>query len=58
MVSLCYVLSNQGSLEQAFGNLFLAQAYELDLSVVCVKAAVEQRKIQSSLFDDFFFINV
>lgn len=45
MVSLCYVLSNQGSLEQVFGNLFLAQAYELDLSVVCVKAALDQRQI-------------
>lgn len=45
MVSLCSVLSNQGSLEQAFGNLLPAQAYELDLSVVCVKAVLEQREI-------------
>lgn len=45
---LCYMLSNQGSLEQAFGNLFPAQAYELDLSLVCVKAALEHREIERS----------
>lgn len=45
MISLCYVLSNQGSLEQAFRNLFPAQVNELELSVVCVKAALEQREM-------------
>lgn len=32
MVSLCYVLSNRGSPEQAFGNLYSAQAHKQDLS--------------------------